>query len=107
MLAEFDLINRFFARSTISKIQDPSVVVGIGDDAAILLPTPGTGLVVATDTIVESVHFPVYTPAHAVGYRALAVNLSDLAAMGARPRWANLSLTLPEADAEWVEQFAH
>jgi thiamine-monophosphate kinase len=106
MLAEFDLINRFFVRSAHSKIKDDSVAVGIGDDAAILLPTPGTGLVVATDTIVESVHFPEYTPAHAVGYRVLAVNLSDLAAMAARPRWANLSLALPEADAEWVEQFA-
>jgi len=104
MLAEFDLIARFFQRPY--TVADSGVVLGIGDDAAILNITPGHSLVVATDAIVESVHFPRYTPAHAVGYRVLAVNLSDFAAMAARPRWASLALALPSADADWVEQFA-
>jgi thiamine-monophosphate kinase len=104
MLAEFDLIARFFQRPAAAA--DSGVLLGIGDDAAILNVTPGHSLIVATDAIVESVHFPSCTPAHAVGYRALAVNLSDFAAMAARPRWASLALALPSADAEWVEQFA-
>jgi len=101
-LPEFDLINRFFTRTT----DDKGVVLGVGDDAAVLSAEPGTELVVATDVIVEQIHFPAYTPPHAVGHRALAVNLSDLAAMGAEPRWATLALSLPEADPAWVEQFA-
>ncbi len=108
MLPEFDLIARCFNRSAQERddVCANEPVVGIGDDAALLEIAPGNQLVVATDTIVASVHFPAYTPAHAIGYRALAVNLSDLAAMAARPRWASLSITLPQADVSWVDEFA-
>ncbi len=102
MLGEFDIIRRFFdvddgARS--------DVVLGIGDDAAIVTPPEGN-LAVAIDGIIEAVHFPAGTPARAVGHRALAVNLSDLAAMGARPLWATLALSLPLADETWLADFA-
>jgi len=107
MLPEFNLIERYFKRAGHSPdSNNNSVITGIGDDAAVISPAADAELVIATDAIVEGVHFPVYTPAHAVGYRALAVNLSDLAAMGAKPRWANLALSLPEPSEEWVEQFA-
>lgn len=82
------------------------VRLGIGDDAAILRPPPGRDLAVATDTLVAGVHFPAGTPAADVGWKALAVNLSDLAAMGAAPAWALLSLTLPGGDRDWVRDFA-
>ncbi len=96
---EFQLIERFFAQS----IDDPDVVVGIGDDAAVV--NASGPLAVATDTLVEGVHFPQQTAADAVGYRILAVNLSDLAAMGARPRWCTLALTIAAADEQWLEGF--
>lgn len=82
------------------------VRLGIGDDAAVLAPPPGRELAVATDTLVAGVHFPEDTPAADVGWKSLAVNLSDLAAMGADPAWMLLSLTLPGADREWVRGFA-
>jgi len=82
------------------------VVLGIGDDGAVLAPPAGRELVLATDTLVSGVHFPVATAAADLGWKALAVNLSDLAAMGAEPAWALLSLTLPDPDAEWVRSFA-
>lgn len=82
------------------------VVLGIGDDAAVLAPPPGEELALCTDTLVEGVHFPAGTEPAAIGHKALAVNLSDLAAMGAEPRWALLSLTLPAPDLAWLEAFA-
>lgn len=82
------------------------VLLGIGDDGAVLAPPPGRRLVVATDTLVAGVHFPRETRPADVGWKALAVNLSDLAAMGAEPAWALLSLTLPRADRDWVGAFA-
>jgi len=82
------------------------VRLGIGDDAAVLELPPDTHLVAATDTMNAGVHFPVDTAPFDIGYKCLAVNLSDLAAMGATPRWALLSLSLPGAEAEWVSQFA-
>jgi len=82
------------------------VKLGVGDDGAVLTPPPGRDLVSVLDTINEGVHFPVGTPAAAIAHRALAVNLSDLAAMGAEPAWASLSLSLPAADAAWLEDFA-
>ena len=81
------------------------VVLGIGDDAAVVAPRAGHELILCTDTLVAGVHFPDDTAAAAVGHKALAVNLSDLAAMGAEPAWATLSLTLPTPDAGWVEAF--
>jgi len=85
----------------------PDVICGIGDDGAILRPPADRYLVSVLDTLNEGVHFPVGTEPAAVGHRALAVNLSDLAAMGAEPAWAELSISLPEADADWVRGFAN
>jgi thiamine-monophosphate kinase len=82
------------------------VGVGIGDDGAIVRPRLRDDLVLAIDTLVAGVHFPARTDAAAVGWKALAVNLSDLAAMGAEPAWATLALTLPRGDARWVRDFA-
>lgn len=99
---EFGLIRRYFARAG----GDGSVRVGIGDDAAVMMPDPGHALVAATDTLVEGVHFPVTLDAWHVGWRAVMVNVSDFAAMGARPRWMTLALTLREADRDWLDGFA-
>jgi len=96
---EFQLIERFFSRS----VDDPDVVVGIGDDAAVV--NASGPLAVTTDTLVEGVHFPEQTAADAVGHRILAVNLSDLAAMGAQPRWCTLALTIAAVDEQWLEGF--
>jgi len=100
---EFDLIERIRARTT---VQRADVRLGIGDDAAVLAVAAGHELVVCTDTLVEGVHFPARTHPADLGWKALAVNLSDLAAMGATPAWATLALTLPVGDAAWVEAFA-
>jgi thiamine-monophosphate kinase len=104
-LSEFELIDRFFAASPCAGA-GTGVVLGIGDDAAILSLPPGEELLVSVDTLVAGVHFPTGLPARAIGHRALAVNLSDLAAMGARPRWFTLALTLPQADEAWLAEFA-
>ncbi|MBB6091544.1 thiamine-monophosphate kinase [Povalibacter uvarum] len=101
-LGEFDLIARYFARHAARG----DVLLGIGDDAAVIATPADRRLVIAMDTIVEGVHFPVGTAAADIGYRALAVNLSDLAAMGAEPAWMTLSLSLPESEAQWVAAFA-
>ncbi len=101
-LNEFSLIEKYFQRA--SSRED--VILGIGDDAAILSVPGGHDLVAAIDTLVAGVHFPENTSPFDIGYKSLAVNLSDLAAMGATPAWATLALTLPEAGADWLEQFA-
>jgi thiamine-monophosphate kinase len=101
-LGEFDIIRQYFAPAG----ERGDVLLGIGDDAAVLEVGAERKLVVAMDTIVEGVHFPAATAAADVGYRALAVNLSDLAAMGAVPSWMTLSLTLPRADPAWLAGFA-
>ena len=98
---EFELIERIRRRAAARA----DVVLGIGDDAALLAPPPGLLLAVATDTLNADVHFPGETAAADIGWKALAVNLSDLAAMGARPAWATLSLSLPHADVAWVDGF--
>jgi thiamine-monophosphate kinase len=100
---EFDLIE-LIRRHTAQPRDD--VRIGIGDDAAALAVPAGQELAVAIDTLVEGVHFPRGTAAVDIGWKALAVNLSDLAAMGASPAWALLALTLPSADAAFVEGFA-
>jgi len=82
------------------------VRIGVGDDGAVLVPDAGRELVTVIDTLVEDVHFPSNLPPEAVGYRAVAVNLSDIAAMGARPRWMTLALTLDEANEQWLQGFA-
>lgn len=101
-LGEFELIARCFLRP----LRDASVTLGIGDDAAIVAVTPGHELVLAVDMLVESRHFlPDADPA-ALGHKVLAVNLSDMAAMGARPRWALLAGALPEGDVAWLDAFS-
>jgi thiamine-monophosphate kinase len=102
-LSEFELIRRFFGRCGETRTD---VVLGVGDDGAILECPPGSQLVAAIDSLVEAVHFPPGSPAHSVGHRALAVNLSDLAAMGAQPAWALLALALPAADESWLGDFS-
>lgn len=104
---EFDLIRRIQRVFRDAGLSDTaSCAVGIGDDAAVLDLPPGQQAVVCTDTLVEGVHFFPHTPAASLGYKALAVNLSDLAAMGARPAWFFTSLTLPRANPGWVDEFA-
>jgi thiamine-monophosphate kinase len=105
-LGEFELIRRFFMRDEAARGARPGVILGIGDDAAVLALPPDTELVAAVDTVVAGRHFPEGTDAHSIGHRALAVNLSDLAAMGATPAWATLALTMPSVDAAWLERFA-
>ena len=100
---EFELIERYFARLGPRRAD---VALGVGDDAALIDVPAGQQLVVAADTLVAGRHFPAGLRADDVGWRALAVNLSDLAAMGATPAWATLALTLPEADEDWLESFA-
>ncbi|MBS0376481.1 MAG: thiamine-phosphate kinase [Proteobacteria bacterium] len=100
---EFELIERYFAKVGPSR---GDVLLGVGDDAALLRVAAGQELVACTDTLVDGRHFPVGTRSDDVGWRALAVNLSDLAAMGASPAWATLALTLPAADEDWLEGFA-
>src|SRR5262245_30452860 len=101
-LGEFEIIERYFIRGG----RQSDILLGIGDDAAVLEARPGRKLVVAMDTIVEGVHFPIDTDAADIGYRALVVNLSDIAAMGAEPAWMTLSLSLPRANEEWLSGFA-
>ncbi len=98
---EFDLIARIRARAGTRD----DIVLGIGDDAALLAPPPGRHLVVTADTLNDGIHFPRGTPPADIGWKALAVNLSDLAAMGAEPAWCTLSLSLPRADAAWIDGF--
>ena len=105
-LTEFELIARYFTTAEFPAGADRGVVLGIGDDAAILRLAPGHELLVSIDTLVSGVHFPPTLPAEDIGYRALAVNLSDLAAMGAEPLWFTLALTLPEVDTDWLQGFS-
>lgn len=100
-MAEFDLIARI--RQRVATRDD--VVLGIGDDAAVLRMPAGRELVVAMDTLNAGVHFPAETAPADIGWKALAVNLSDLAAMAAEPAWCTLSLSLPQADQAWLDAF--
>ena len=102
-LSEFALIDRYFRNCGVRRTD---VRLGVGDDAALLDCPAGCDLVAAIDTLVDGVHFPRGCPAASVGHRVLAVNLSDLAAMGAKPAWALLALTLPNIDENWLEEFA-
>ncbi len=99
---EFELIRRYFDRTT----RTPGIVTGIGDDGAVLRPPPGRDQVQVIDTLVEGVHFPIETAAADIGYRVVAVNLSDVAAMGATPCWMTLALTLSRADPDWLADFS-
>lgn len=100
MPSEFELIARHFTRPA------PGARLGVGDDAALLAPTAGMELAVTTDMLLVGRHFLAGDDAEKLGHKTLAVNLSDLAAMGARPRWALLALALPEADEAWLTAFS-
>ncbi|MEQ1590919.1 MAG: thiamine-phosphate kinase [Thiobacillaceae bacterium] len=100
MTSEFDLIKRYFTRPT------PGAVLGVGDDCALLSPTPGMQLAVSTDMLLEGRHFSPQDSPAGIGHKSLAVNLSDLAAMGATPRWATLAIALPGVDDAWLAAFA-
>jgi len=102
MASEFELIHKYFQSTDLPD----DVTLGVGDDAALLNMPEGHQLVVTVDTLIEGVHFPVNTSPEDIGHKALAVNLSDLAAMGASPRWVTLALSLPSADESWVAKFA-
>jgi len=100
MLSEFELISRYFTPPT------RHTVLAGGDDAALVAATAGMELVVSADMLVAGRHFFDNADPYGVGYKCLAVNLSDIAAMGARPRWVTLSIALPHADESWIEPFS-
>lgn len=100
MPSEFELIARHFTRPV------HHTVLGVGDDGAIVRPAPGMDLVVTTDMLVAGTHFLPDADPEALGWKSLAVNLSDLAAMGAQPRWAVVAAALPEPDEAWIAAFA-
>jgi thiamine-monophosphate kinase len=99
---EFELIARFFTRP----LGSTSVALGVGDDAALLVPTPNCELAVSVDMLVAGRHFFADVDPQRLGHKALAVNLSDMAAMGAQPRWALLAGALPDSDPVWLAAFA-
>lgn len=99
-MSEFDLIQRYFTRPA------PSAALGVGDDAALLKVGDGMELAVSTDMLVSGTHFFADADPLLLGHKTLAVNLSDLAAMGALPRWATLALSLPAVDENWLAQFS-
>ena len=100
MPSEFELIRKYFARPA------ASAVLGVGDDAALLRPSAGMELAVSTDLLMEGRHFRAGADPRKLGHKCLAVNLSDMAAMGAAPRWATLALSLPAVKEPWLEAFA-
>lgn len=100
MPSEFALIDRHFRRAT------DHTALGIGDDGALIRPHPGMELVVSTDMLVAGTHFLADTDPEALGWKTLAVNVSDMAAMGAQPRWALLAAALPAATESWIDRFA-
>jgi len=101
--SEFELIGKYFSHLG---AQRSDVRIGVGDDGAVFMPPASRELVIVTDSLVEGVHFPSGSAPASIGHRAFAVNLSDLAAMGAEPAWALLALTLPRVDETWLAQFA-
>jgi len=100
--SEFDIIKKYFSPSN----NRSDVVLNGGDDCAIVTPPKNSQLAVTTDTLVSGVHFPPETSACDIAYKSLAVNFSDLAAMGATPAWVSLAITLPEVDAQWLDEFS-
>ena len=102
-MTEFELIKHYFTQHTPSR---NDVILGIGDDAALVSVPPNQLLAISTDTFIQGIHFPECTSAYEIGYKSLAVNLSDMAAMGAEPAWMTLALSLPAADENWLQAFA-
>ncbi|WP_440875573.1 thiamine-phosphate kinase [Thalassotalea sp. PLHSN55] len=101
-MKEFDLIKHYFAQQGLNR---KDVVLGIGDDCALVQAAERQHIAVTTDTLVAGVHFPVETSAHAIGHKVVAVSLSDLAAVGAEPAWISLAITLPSIDEAWAKEF--
>lgn len=101
---EFDLIDRYFSGLTNT---NTDVNCGIGDDAAVIDIPPDQELLVSVDTLVSDIHFFPASAAYDIGYKSLAVNISDIAAMGGVPRWATLALTLPKVEPDWLQAFAN
>jgi len=101
-MKEFELIKKYFTEQAVNR---KDVCLGIGDDCALIAPSERQNIAVTTDTLVCGVHFPKNTSARAIGHKAIAVNLSDLAAMGAEPTWVSIAITLPEVDEVWVGEF--
>jgi thiamine-monophosphate kinase len=99
-MTEFDLIRRYFTRPT------PDALLGVGDDAALLKVSEGNMLAVSSDMLISGTHFLPDTDPFMLGHKTLAVNLSDMAAMGAQPRWATLAISLPAVDETWLENFS-
>ncbi|WP_180105744.1 MULTISPECIES: thiamine-phosphate kinase [unclassified Acinetobacter] len=100
-MAEFSIIDTYFNRQNIN-----SVDLGVGDDSALLTPPPQQQLVICADTLVAGRHFPLDTNSHAIGWKSVAVNLSDIAAMGAKPHSILLALSLPQIDHDWLKGFS-
>ena len=100
MISEFEIIRRYFTRPA------RTAVLGVGDDCALVRPRAGTTLAVSTDMLLAGRHFFLHADPGRLGHKALAVNLSDLAAMGADPRWALLAIALPRADRRWIAAFS-
>ena len=100
-MAEFSIIEQYFKRTSCNDVR-----LGIGDDSAVLNPPPHQQLVICTDTLIAGRHFPLSTSAHAIGWKSVAVNLSDLAAMGATPHSILLALSLPTAHHDWLAEFS-
>ncbi len=100
-MAEFSIIDTYFNRQNKN-----SVDLGVGDDSALLTPPPQQQLVICTDTLVAGRHFPLDTDPHAIGWKSVAVNLSDIAAMGATPHSILLALSLPQIDHDWLKAFS-
>jgi thiamine-monophosphate kinase len=106
---EFGLIQQFFAEAAASRAaskNDSTLSLGIGDDCALITPPHGQQLAISTDTLVAGRHFPLETDAYSIGWKAVAVNLSDLAAMGATPYSILLALSLPSADEDFLREFS-
>jgi thiamine-monophosphate kinase len=102
-IPEFDIINTYFNKSMDA---NSNVILGIGDDAAIVSVPDDQELILSIDTLISGVHFPADTAPADIAHKALAVNLSDLAAMGATPKWVTLALTLPDAKEKWLREFS-
>lgn len=102
-MKEFELIKQFFTKQAVTR---KDVLLGIGDDCAVVSSTQDQNIVVTTDTLVAGVHFPLGTCAKAIGHKSVAVNLSDIAAMGAKPSWISLAITLPDVNDIWLNEFS-
>ena len=104
-MAEFDLIAQYFTRPGLGDLS--AVDLGVGDDAALISVSPGHQLAISADMSVSGTHFFAEANPYSIGWKALAVNVSDMAAMGAKPKWATLSIALPEINEVWLSAFSH